>query len=155
MYIRLNWYDINLRLMPPVFHAKATLLLLAFRENLITHISDGCVNTLRPGQNGLHVVNDIFKCIFLMESIWIPTKISLNYVPYGLIDIMAALVQIMAWHRPGDKPLSELMMGKFWWCIYASLGRSEFEQVPKPSVLVLDQTHVVQIAEACVGSTKC
>ena len=26
---------------------------------------------------------------------------------------MAVLVQIMAWHRPGDKPLSEPMMGKF------------------------------------------
>ena len=26
---------------------------------------------------------------------------------------MAALVQIMAWRRPGDKPLSEPMMGKF------------------------------------------
>ena len=71
------------------------------------------VNTLRPRQNGRHVADDIFKCIFLNENILIPTKISLNYVPYGLIDNMAALVQIMAWRRPGDKPLSEPMMGKF------------------------------------------
>ena len=26
---------------------------------------------------------------------------------------MAALVQIMAWRQPGDKPLSEQIMGKF------------------------------------------
>ena len=55
----------------------------------------------------------IFKCIFLNENIWIPIKIWLNYVPYGLFDNMAALIQIMAWRRPGDKPLSEPMMGKF------------------------------------------
>ena len=71
------------------------------------------LNPLRPRQNGRHAADDIFKCIFLYENIWIPTKISLNYVPYGLIDNMAALVQIMAWRRPGDKPLSETMMGKF------------------------------------------
>ena len=71
------------------------------------------VNILRPSKNGRHVADDIFKCIFLNENIWIPTKISLNYVPYGLIDNMAALVQIIALRRPGDKPLSETMMGKF------------------------------------------
>ena len=71
------------------------------------------VNSLRPRQNGRHVADDILKCIFLNENIWILTKISVNYVPYGLIDNMAALVQIVAWRRPGDKPLSEPMMGKF------------------------------------------
>ena len=70
-------------------------------------------DTLRPRQNGRHAVDDIFKCIFLNENIWILTKISLNYVPYGLMDNMAALVQIMAWRRPGDKPLSEPMLDKF------------------------------------------
>ena len=71
---------------------------------------------LRQYQNIIHMKNErhfadnILKCIFLNENIWIPTKISLNYVPYGLIDNMAALVQIMAWRRPGDKPLSGPMM---------------------------------------------
>ena len=37
-------------------------------------------------------------------------EIALKYVPYGLIDNMAALVQIMAWRRAGDKPLSEAML---------------------------------------------
>ena len=37
-------------------------------------------------------------------------KFSLKFVPQGLINNNWALVQIMAWHRPGDKPLSEPMM---------------------------------------------
>ena len=71
-------------------------------------LHDGKFNTLRPRQNGCHFADDIFKCIFVNENI--STKISLNYVPYGLIDNMAGLVQIMAWRRPGNKPLSEPMM---------------------------------------------
>ena len=34
----------------------------------------------------------------------------LKYVFYGLISNMTALVEIMAWHRTGDKPLSEAML---------------------------------------------
>ena len=37
-------------------------------------------------------------------------KISLKYISWGLIDKMAALAQIMSWHRPEDKPLSEPKM---------------------------------------------
>ena len=54
--------------------------------------------------------DDIFKCIFLNEKVWIPIKISLKFVPEGSINNIPALVQIMAWRRPGDKPLSEPMM---------------------------------------------
>ena len=69
-----------------------------------------CLNTLRPRQNGRHFPDDIFKCIFLNENVWISNKISLKFVPKGSIGNIPALVQIMAWHRPGDKPLSELML---------------------------------------------
>ena len=68
------------------------------------------VNTLRPRQNGHHFANDIFKCIFLNENVWISRKISLKFVPKVRINNNPALVQIMAWRRPGDKPLSEPMM---------------------------------------------
>ena len=64
------------------------------------------VNTLRPRQNGRHFTDDIF----LNENIWISIKISLKFVPKGPINNIPALVQIMAWRRPGDKPLSEPMM---------------------------------------------
>ena len=68
------------------------------------------INTLRPRQNERHFAYDIFKCIFLNENVWISIKISLKFVPKGLINNVPALVQIMAWRRPGDKPLSEAMM---------------------------------------------
>ena len=60
--------------------------------------------------NGRHFADDIFKFIFLNENVWIPIKISLKFVPKGQINNIPALVQIMAWRRPGDKPLSEPMM---------------------------------------------
>ena len=43
-------------------------------------------------------------------NIWISNKISLKFVPKGPFRNIPALVQIMAWRRPGDKPLSEPMM---------------------------------------------
>ena len=67
-------------------------------------------NTLRPRQDGRHFPVDIFKCIFFNENVWISIKISLKFVPNGPIDNSPALVQIMAWCRPGDKPLSKPMM---------------------------------------------
>ena len=49
---------------------------------------------------------------FLNKNVRISIKISLKFVPKGPINNIPALVQIMAWHRPGDKPLSEPMMVK-------------------------------------------
>ena len=67
------------------------------------------VNTLRPRQNGRHFTDDTFKHIFLNENVRISIKISLKFVPKGPINNISALVHIMAWRRPGDKPLSEPM----------------------------------------------
>ena len=66
--------------------------------------------TLRPRQNGRHFADDVFKCIFLNGNLWISIKISLKFVPDCQINNIPALVQIMAWRRPGDKPLSEPRM---------------------------------------------
>ena len=68
------------------------------------------INTLRLRQNGRHFADDTFNRIFLNENVWISIKISLKNVPKGPINNIPALVQIMAWRRPGDKPLSEPMM---------------------------------------------
>ena len=68
------------------------------------------LNTLRPRQNGRHFTDAIFKCNFVNENVWIPIKISLKFVPESPINNIPALVQIMAWRRAGDKPLSEPMM---------------------------------------------
>ena len=67
------------------------------------------LNTFRPKQNDRHFPNNILKWIFLNESLWISIKISLTFVPISPIYI-PALVQIMVWCRPGNKPLSEPMM---------------------------------------------
>ena len=40
----------------------------------------------------------------------IAIKISLKFVPKGPINNNPALVQIMGWRPPGDKPLSEPMI---------------------------------------------
>ena len=77
---------------------------------LALEIPQSCINTLRPRQNGRHFADNIFKCIFLNENVWIPIKISLKFVPKGPVNNIPALVQIMAWRRPGDKSLSEPMM---------------------------------------------
>ena len=47
---------------------------------------------------------------FLNENVIISIKISLKFVPKGPINNIPALVQMMAWYRLGDKPLSEPMM---------------------------------------------
>ena len=68
------------------------------------------INTLRPKQNGPHFADDTFKCIFLNEYVKISIGNSRKFVPKCPMNNIPVLVQIMAWHRPGDKPLSESMM---------------------------------------------
>ena len=69
---------------------------------------DDSISTLRPRQNGHQF--DTFKCIYLNQSVSYLIEISFRYVPWGRIDDKPALFKIMAWHRPGDKPLCETMM---------------------------------------------
>ena len=64
----------------------------------------------RPRQDGHHFADGIFKRIFLSENVWISLKISRKFIPKGPINNIQALVQIMSWRRPGDKPLSEPMV---------------------------------------------
>ena len=68
------------------------------------------INTLRPRRNEQHFTDDIFKRIFFNENVWISIEISLKFVAKGPINNIPALVQIMAWRRSGNKPLSEPMM---------------------------------------------
>ena len=67
-------------------------------------------NTLRPRQDGRLFPDDIFKSIFVNENVQILIKTSLMFVPKAPINNIPSLVQIVAWRRPGDKPLSEPMM---------------------------------------------
>ena len=85
-----------------------------FREQLILRltklINNRYLNTLRPRPNDRLFPDDIFKWVFLNKNVWISIEISLKFVPKGPINDIPSLVQIMAWRRSGDKPLSEPMM---------------------------------------------
>ena len=59
------------------------------------------------------ILADIFKYIFLNEDDKILIQISLKLVPRSPNDNKPALVQVMAWHRTGDKPLPEPMLTQF------------------------------------------
>ena len=47
------------------------------------------------------------------ENAWISNKVLLKFVTKGQIKNIPALVQIMAWHQIGDKPLFEPMLTQF------------------------------------------
>ena len=79
-------------------------------QRSVVSMSHYRISPLRPRQNGRHFPDDILKCIFVNEKVWISIKISLKFVLKGPISNIPALVQIMAWRLPGDKPLSEPMM---------------------------------------------
>ena len=49
------------------------------------------------------LAGNIFKCIFLNEKVRILIKISLMFVPKGLIDNNQALVKIMAFLAPNRR----------------------------------------------------
>ena len=68
------------------------------------------IKALRLRQNGRHFPDNIFKWIFLNENVWISLKISVKFVPKVQINNIPALVEIMAWRRSGDKPLSQPMV---------------------------------------------
>ena len=75
------------------------------------------------------------SAFFLNENVWIPIEISLKFVPKGSINNNPALFQIMAWRRPGDKPLSEPMLV----CLltYICVTRPQWVHIIKLSAILL------------------
>ena len=67
-------------------------------------------STVRPIRKRIHFAVNIFKCIFLNGDVWIWLKFHWSLFLRVQWRIFLALVQIMAWCWPGDKPLSEAMM---------------------------------------------
>ena len=60
-----------------------------------------------------NLTDDIFKRMFLNKSGRILIQISQQSVPRSQIVNKPALVQVMAWHRTGDKLLPEPMLTHF------------------------------------------
>ena len=118
-----------------LWHCQATSHYLNCKALPVRQWVKDVLNTLRPSQHGRHFADDTFKRIFLNENIIISIKISLKFVPKGPINNIPALVQIMAWRRPGNKPLSEAMM-VIYWRIYESLGLNELIMCSERSISI-------------------
>ena len=72
------------------------------------------MNTLSPGQDGHLFGGRHFQIKnSSMKSFYLDKKNSLKFITKCPINNIPPLVQIMAWRRPGDKPLSEPMMVTF------------------------------------------
>ena len=65
-------------------------------------VSGAEINTSRPRQNGRYFPDGIVKRIFMNKNCVILIKLSLKFIPQGPINIIPALVQIMAWRRLDD-----------------------------------------------------
>ena len=100
-------------------------------------------NTLRPRQNGRHFADDTFKPIFLNENIRISIKISLKFVLKGPINNIPALVQIMAWHQSGYKPLSEPMMVNL--LTHISVTRPQWVNLISPQTNMVMTSHFIHL----------
>ena len=86
------------------FQESSTIAWLSYKVDTMV------INPLRPRQNGRHFNDDTLNRIFLNDIVRISIKISMKFVPKGPINTIPALVQILAWRRPGNKPLSEPIM---------------------------------------------
>ena len=108
--------------------------------------SESYTASLRLRQNWRHFADDNFKYIFLNENVWIPIRISLKFVPKGPINNIPALVQIMAWRRPGDKPLSEPMMVSL--SMHICVARSHWVNSLSPSDTIMEACNLVNVGSA-------
>ena len=103
--------------------------------------------SMRPRQNGRLFANGTFKRIFLNQNIRISTKNSLKFVPTGLINNIPALVLIMAWRRPGDKPLSEPMLVKS--LTHICVTRPQWVKEVFPKCPIENKSTLVQVMAWC------
>ena len=105
--------------------SRAACNLMKSQEKASLHC---IVNSLRPRRNRCRFADNIFKCFSFNENVWISIEVPLKFVPKGPINNIPALVQILAWRRSGDKPLSEpMLVSIFSWyyntgnCCYGAL----------------------------------
>ena len=73
-------------------------------------LTEGTFYSLRPEQNGCYFAEDIFKCIFSIKTY----EFQINFIRICSPGFkISALVQVVAWHLFGDKPLPESMVTQF------------------------------------------
>ena len=110
-------------------------------EDLIVKFSPNRMCLTHWGRDEINAIfaDDIFRCILLNENVF-SIKISLKFIPKRSINNnFPALVQIMAWRRPGDKPLSEPMIVKLMTHICGT--RTQWVN-KRPMYPMLEQLHI-------------
>ena len=75
-----------------VVHLIPICLLRREQKYIIMNHWQRGLNRLRPRQMAIVFVDNLFKCIFLIENIWISIKMSLYFAPSGPINSILALV---------------------------------------------------------------
>ena len=81
--------------------------------------------------------DEIFKCNFLNENVWIPNKISLKFVP----KVQLTIFQHRFWSKLGTYQATSYYLNRWWldyWCIYVSLGPYEFTTSDQVSNMASD-----------------
>ena len=86
------------------------MLVISYTQ-ITWYILKDVLNLFPPGQND-KISQTTFSNAFSSKVRFL-TEISLKFDPKGPIDNNPALVEIMAWRRIGDKPLSEPMLIRF------------------------------------------
>ena len=86
-----------------------------------------CSLASRPGQNGRHFTDVIFKCIFMNEKFCILIWISLKFVPNGPNDNKPTLVEEIAWCRTA---ITWTNADPVHQCIHAALGGDGLPHLP-------------------------
>ena len=76
----------------------------------LLHLDVWCIsfNKLRRRQNGRHIPDDTFKCIFLNENVWISIKISLKFVTKDPIKIKVKVWQTLLTYKNNWLSLQQL-----------------------------------------------
>ena len=80
---------------------------------LVLACSLGWIISSLPEKNGHHFTDNICKCIFINEKLYILIQISRKLVPKSPIGNKPVLVQVVAWCGTGNKPLPEPMLTQF------------------------------------------
>ena len=111
------------------FFSNSVTLILSWLLNLSKRMISSCIYVSLCPLHGKPVPNtvlnydkhievktkwpafrNILQCIFLNENVKIWIEISLKFISRGQINNIPSFGQIMAWHQPGDNPLSKPMM---------------------------------------------
>ena len=88
-------------------------LLNIFNMGLVWGYQCTCDNYLTHwGRDKMdNILQTAFSSVFSPRKMFDSIKISLKFVPKGLVENKPTLAQMMAWCWSGDMPLSEPMMG--------------------------------------------